>query len=1402
MKLKYLICLFIILSASAVFAKNDYIEVFCKNGHNSAKEVKYLPGRLIVKLEAAAAGMVKRGDSPQVCLQSFGVQSIDRILNFSDLKISKVFSENKQSKNVNSLSSDNGLSRIYSVQFSGPVDLDLTISELKRNPYVEYAEKEIVFETFEAPNDEHYGKQDFLKQISAEEAWAIHKGQDGAKEIVIGIADTGVEWFHPDLIDNLKQNLGEDADGDGHLIEFIDGAWVLDPGDLNDKDDDGNGYADDLIGWDFVKDLSDFSEGPDPVDYAGHGTHVAGLAAGVTNNSIGIASIGWNVKFLPVSLTAAGADGSIFKGYDGIKYLADNGADIINCSWGAASQSQLYADLMEYVNGLGVIVIASAGNSSTEEFYYPAAYPDVIGVASIAYNDKKSSYSTYSKAVDICAPGGDKNLARELLSCGLDGDYSYMFGTSMAAPVVAGAFALLKSYRNDWDNRQLITALFNSCDDIGSENPGYGDLLGYGGLNAETALNTEAQQMPAEIRAGLVSAILYDENGNKSIEPGESVNIAFRMRNYTHYLSDNMISFEISSHDEDITIEKESFIGFLNADSETITSPGVKIKIDNAAKSKFAKITLSIYSSKNEIKGSNEFNFEIPISAGGILFWDGNPHQSTYSGGFISDFLKGKGFDILTAEKFPLTLNGFDAVIMSFGADADNFFDPSHSTGFDTYMSDIIIDYLTSGGKLYIEGADALGGGQESNEDLMELLGLESVSNGTNEFEFSRMTGNEGGLFDGLEFNEYSIENIESIDKLHTADASPCLEIEGYGTCASMYEGENGQKVIVNSLPIIGIFDDEPPSSRYEIIKRIMGFLGYEFDYTIARMDASPLYGHAPLTVNFKENSYTSVPTTKWEWDFDNDYYSDSKEKSAEWTYDRPGEYEAELYVQAGYRNLWVTKTINVYDGESSLGLSGDGEYAYVPASENFAVSAPLTLEAWVYPIGAGSSYESAIIDKGSVSLLITNTMAIRFVMMHEDDNTTVYQTKLYCLKVNQWQHIAATYDGGENVKIYINGLEQTGFTSEMGPYDSPLIDNSADSLTIGASRDLVKCFNGRIDEVRIWNKSKTKMEISSFMLKKLAGTEEALAGYWNFQEAISDSSEDKSGNGHDCRIIGDWRPGWREGYIQSYPFDKTICKNENYELNVLGVKLGEDYFYKWYKDGEELKESSDFLGTKTESLLLYSVKDIHEGEYSVELKLRSGGDSYFSPACKISTMTAPEINDQSPATIEVYKGSDAYIYVKPKEGARINYAWYKDGWNIDVNNDTLFFEEIDEEDEGVYSCNLTNHCGYINSQSITVKLKETSVNDYPKNISRVQIYPNPIRDKAELSLYIHTQQKVHVKILDILGREVEDVYEGRLQSGVHKFNLFRHTDIINSVYFLHICSGNEIICRKIEALR
>ncbi|MCK5740157.1 S8 family serine peptidase, partial [bacterium] len=273
--------------------------------------------------------------------------------------------------------------------------------------------------------------------------------------------------------------------------------------------------------------------------YSGHwhGTHVAGLAAAVTNNQTGVAGSGYNCSIM-ISKHGNEVEGEtgLWNVYSGIKYMADMGADIINCSFGGFLYSQFGAEMVAYAYSKGALVVAAAGNNDgqneenkiwvlpeTPLDSYPASYPFVLSVANLRNDDNFYSGSFWGSNVDICAPGIND------LSTIKNNQYARATGTSMSSPVVAGVAALLKTQHPEWNPDQLTMQLKNTADDISNigNNQAYIDAggIGTGRLNALRAVSPEYQNRPKIGFEKIVIQETGDGNGNGVPDPGETINV-------------------------------------------------------------------------------------------------------------------------------------------------------------------------------------------------------------------------------------------------------------------------------------------------------------------------------------------------------------------------------------------------------------------------------------------------------------------------------------------------------------------------------------------------------------------------------------------------------------------------------------------------------------------------------------------------------------------------------------------------------------------------------------------------------------------------------------------------------------------------------------------------------------
>ncbi len=436
------------------------------------------------------------------------------------------------------------LRNVLVVEIPEGADLEQMITDYSSLDVVAYAHPDWPAELYQMPNDPLYPHQWALnntgqgyyhvlrREGSYNDTLVLEYGTvdadidfqevyenppDNTLTVVVAIIDTGVDPDHPDLAGRIWTNPAEIPD--------------------NGLDDDRNGYIDDVFGWDFCGNtgMPPFNGDNDPSDQHGHGTHCAGIVAGVTDNAEGIAGINSDVrimalKFAPVMLSSFGAQA--------IVYAADNGADVISMSWGYPWQVQLLDDVLAYARSKGVILCAAAGNDGSEFSNYPAASPGVITVGATSSLDQVTTFSTYGEHLEIFAPGLS---VLSLRAAGTDmyashnepnvhiiaENYYLASGTSMACPHVAGVAAFLRAVSPGLTPDTAQAILESTADDIvdpyglGENYPGWDIYSGYGRVNLYQALNN-APAVRAKIESPLPNQLVSGTIDISGVADGSS----------------------------------------------------------------------------------------------------------------------------------------------------------------------------------------------------------------------------------------------------------------------------------------------------------------------------------------------------------------------------------------------------------------------------------------------------------------------------------------------------------------------------------------------------------------------------------------------------------------------------------------------------------------------------------------------------------------------------------------------------------------------------------------------------------------------------------------------------------------------------------------------------------------
>lgn len=359
------------------------------------------------------------------------------------------------------LNNDHKLLRTFMLEIADFDKINDVIQRLGMEQALEYVEKVPMDYIHYVPNDSLYNLYNgpnnwnwHLDVIQAEQAWDISKG---SADIKVAIVDNAVWVNHPDLA--------------GKIVAQRDTYYNT--GDANPP-----------------------TTG-DPFDWS-HGTHCAGLAAAITDNNIGVASIGYNVSIIAVK-AANNTNANGIYGYPGIQWAANNGADVISMSWGGPGYSATNQNLINSIYNMGIVLLASAGNDNVSTAHYPSGYNNVISIASTNSNDVKSDFSNFGTTVDLCAPGGYASpgpggLLSTTFNTGTYGNYDLMAGTSMATPVASGLAGLILSINPALTPAQVETIMKNTADDVYAANPDYTGQLGSGRINAyRAAANTPFQ---------------------------------------------------------------------------------------------------------------------------------------------------------------------------------------------------------------------------------------------------------------------------------------------------------------------------------------------------------------------------------------------------------------------------------------------------------------------------------------------------------------------------------------------------------------------------------------------------------------------------------------------------------------------------------------------------------------------------------------------------------------------------------------------------------------------------------------------------------------------------------------------------------------------------------------------
>lgn len=1337
---------------------------------------QYFKGMVYVKVKSGIVPKTQL-NSKTKGLNSIGINGLDVVSSkYGISKVEPTFNLAKdlaprvKNRNLSITTNNNELSRIFTFYFNSKYSYKQVVKELVQLADVEYAEPVPLYYTLETPNDPSYSLQQHLPQMQCPQAWDIHKGQNGDGTVLIGICDSGVDWKHNDLVGNLFNNLGEDADHDGHTIEWNGSQWVLDPGDLNGVDDDGNGYIDDLSGWNFWTADGTTNNNIMGSSSNAHGTHVAGISAGVTNNSLGVASVSWNVKFIGTKHGDNRYGNAIYYGFDGIIYLAQNGADVVNCSWGGGGYSQTGQIAINYATSLGCIVVAAAGNNNSGSAFYPAAYDNVLSVASVAVNDKKAYYSNYGYTVDVSAPGGDAYVDGGILSTIPGNNYAKYQGTSMASPQVTGLIGYVKSYLPTISNDKLIRRILGNADPIDALNQSYIGKLGSGRINAYKSLLFEStNKLPLK----LVTNGIYTQKVN------DYYTVAFDVTNYSLDGAEK-VKFEISTTNPNILIMSQYGYGPLTPNATTKTGYMVSFKILNP-NSNWATINMHMTGVDNSILVGADYSFDVFCGDNATLVYEKYLNGPTTSGKFINDYLVNNGYpNIVYTNKAITNLVGFNYAFFSMG-NADSY---DYGT-LDNIRSEAIKSFLKAGGKLYIESGDGLGYEQAGNYEFLNLFGIAEGYDGIASHTFAGLQGGAGTITEGMNFTATTQNPYGWIDYFTLNTGKNAFFEPGIGIVGVQNTGSYGQKTFAFSYALSKLTDGAVPSTKTIFMQRLLGFFGL-YNQTVSAVqlnlpaNASVLYSNVNFTLSWMNLSNT------WDYQLQVSQFSDFRTlKFDGYLTDLQKVFSPSDFI-SNNTYYWRVR------GRNNL---GNGPWSEI---RNFMLmDQPPAKTVLTYPSNTGT----------------VNSLRPTLQWNPADRATS------YILEIARNQYFTIGYQkfsyiGTNSFYLYTQLINNTVYywriTSRNQAGLGPVSDVWTFKTYMCADKPVLTIpTNGAVNQETIltlsWNPvqyaNSYELQISEFsdfsnstVYSGIYGTSKQITNglstgktyYWK----VRSSNDCGFSNFSD---IYSFTTKSLDFYINLE--NKTTCFGVSTELgtfsggNLVTVTGGSGSFkYTWSPTYGMINET-----TGNPTILNPNLTQ----DYSLTVL------DLVSNVSKTKSMTLnvlSSVNIQMPLFVFMTVGNSLNLDGQIS-GITGGVPPYTTHWYDSYNN--LIMPPIIRPPLGTYMYKVTVsdafNCNASKNIQVIVTSLKYGLNEYSvagNSESGLMItYPNPVTNELHLNVYSTENKPIHYEIKDLIGRKILEDYLGSHQSFETVINL---NQFLSGVYILNLYLGDEILAQKI----
>jgi subtilisin family serine protease len=980
--------------------------------------------------------------------------------------------------------------RMQTVKLPAGTDLQKAIDLYSGSPAVEYVEPNYVVSAIATtPNDPSFGSLWGMARLRATEAWDFSTGNTN---LVVAVIDTGVYRSHEDLAANIWSN----------PVEVVNG-----------KDDDGNGYIDDVYGWDFVNNDND------PSDDHGHGTHCAGTIAGVGNNGLGVAGVNWRLKVVGLKFLNSSGNGYTDGAISALEYCKAMGIKISNNSYGSSESSQAFRDaIAAYPEHM---FVAAAGNSAANNDVspnYPSSYDldNIIAVAAINSSGSLAYFSSYGRtSVDIAAPGVD------ITSTFKDGPSSYKTwsGTSMATPHVAGAVALLWGLDRNRPGSDVKDAILSGCRSNSALanlvlTSGDLDLAGAFAAFTNTASRTRIQYFPMDTSPGWTMDTGWafgqptgggGAYGNPDPTAGHTGTNVYGYNLDGDYTNRTSGTRWLTAGPFNLGSVSGTMLGFwrwLGVEQPRYDRVYVEVSSNGTS-------WVCVWSNQVEITDSAWVYQSCDISSIAdrrstvYIRWGLGPTDSswTYCGWNIDD-VEIQGIPIAPA--VPAAPTGLTATAISSTNIALSWTDNSNDedgfaierkTGLGGSWGEIA--RISSNLTAYTNSALT-----PSTRYAYRLRAFNTNGYSSYSGEAEATTpispdawdpGDNGGAgATDLGFPPV-VETAHGGHTLSAADTADWYKVRLTNSITYNFNSRGGSGDLFAEL-----FSDSAGTTRVALDDDSGGDLQFDLNY-------SP-----PVTGDY----YLRVKS-----------YSTGADSSYYLRYSRRAYIRGAVSYAGSQGGTIMVAAASSNDGNRVLVLDGSGDYIQVGSRSSLVVSNEVTLEAWVNPDGRFSSagYGTVVSKEGEYLLAIWSDLTIRWCIANTHPGWTWIDTGT-SIPSNQWTHVAMTYDGS-SVKTFTNAclvhswsLPGAIYITSMGNIGD--VYPSWNDFRIGWRQAADESyFRGLLDDIRVWNRSLAQAEIAENMSRRLSEAKERLVGYWTFDDG---SAQDSTANTNHGWFIAD----------------------------------------------------------------------------------------------------------------------------------------------------------------------------------------------------------------------------------------------------------------------------------------